>query len=78
MRIYVVALLVSLITVSVAAPAKGPVNGDIVSKCNDKKDLGQLKCLGDGFTTCTHRGNLFRPCEAGTKCTIKGKQLLCL
>ena len=78
MRLPVLALLVSLSSIALAAPANAPLNGEIVSACNDKTDLGQLNCLGDGFTTCTHRGNIFRPCAAGTKCTIQGGQLLCL
>jgi hypothetical protein len=58
------------------AEVTDPQNGDIVSECNDSTQLGDKSCLGTGFITCTHRGNIFRPCGAGTHCVSLGENNL--
>jgi hypothetical protein len=64
MRFFVI--LASLLTVAFAVPVE---NGEKVGDCDDQTQLGQLQCFGtEGFTTCTHRGLLFRPCGTGTIC----------
>lgn len=58
------------------AEVANPQNGDVVSECDDTTQLGNKSCLGTGFITCTHRGNIFRPCGAGTQCTSLGENNL--
>lgn len=64
--------------VALPAPDSTPTNGEVVSTCDDTTDLGVLTCLGTGFTTCTHRGNIFRDCGAGTTCQPNGDSIQCL
>jgi len=64
MRFFVI--VASLLTVAFAVPIE---NGAVVGECDATTQLGQLQCDGtEGFTTCTHRGLLFRPCGPGTIC----------
>lgn len=80
---FILVFFASSISAPLAPPAKCPVSGQIVRECNDKKNLGQLKRLGDEFTPCTtHRGNLFRLCDrdkmynpkASVAMSIRGEQ----
>ena len=73
MRAFILVLVGLAASVS-AAPQK---NGDVVSTCNDKTDLGVISCSGTGFITCTHRGNVFKPCAPGTACTPQGDSIVC-
>jgi hypothetical protein len=45
-------------------------NGEVVSQCDGDTQLGDKSCLKNGFLTCTHRGNIFRPCAPGTTCSV--------
>lgn len=69
-----------LIAAVVALPASDstPKNGEVVSTCDDTTDLGAKSCLGTGFITCTHRGNIFRDCAAGTACQADADSINCL
>jgi len=70
MRFLVIMAFIAAAAVAAPSPQK---NGDIVSTCDDKTQLGQQSCFGTtGFITCTHRGNIFRPCAPGTTCGSKG------
>ena len=73
MRAFIL-VLVGLVASVSAAPA---VNGEVVSTCNDKTDLGVISCSGTGFITCTHRGNVFKPCAVGTACAPEGDSIVC-
>jgi hypothetical protein len=78
--IYAVAIITACraIVLPQSCPVNGqPVNGQVVSACDDKTELGQLSCLGTGFITCTHRGNIFRPCAPGTSCRETNGAVLC-
>ena len=63
-----------------AEDVNNPKNGQVVSCCDDKTDLGLMACFADGlgFTDCTHRGNIFRPCGTGTSCTDDGDKVNCI
>jgi len=72
-------ILALMLTVSSAVTLpRAAQNGQVVGKCNDKTELGSLACSGKGFTTCTHRGLIFRDCDPGTACTASGSHsILC-
>ena len=75
-----VLIVLSLVAAVMAIPA-APQNGQVLSKCDDVNNLGDKSCVGTGFITCTHRGNIFRPCGAGTACQVDpgdAQSILCI
>ena len=73
MRAFILVLVGLAASVS-AAPLS---NGEVAGPCDDKTDLGVLTCSGTGFLTCTHRGNVFKPCAPGTACSQQGNSIIC-
>jgi hypothetical protein len=66
----ILVVLISLVAAVSALPQNTPQNGEVVSTCDGTTDLGFKSCDGTGFITCTHRGNIFRPCAPGTSCIV--------